>query len=234
MTSRPRFFIRRDAGLNPDEFLDWSKPLVEVNGEVDDTRVRQIVATPVSGLAGTMLQMKINELKETSDSRDFTKGGVNGGVTAASAIIALQEGGNKMSRDIIGAAYRAYTRISEIAVELIRQFYGEGRVFRITGGETPEFFTFSNEGMTVKSIPAPDGGIWERRPVFDIKIRAEHKNPFSRMEQNEIGKELFRMGFFSPENREAALTALKLFEFEGKQTIENALRGGGDGNAVVL
>ena len=28
MTSKPRFFIRKNAGLNPDEFLDWNKPLV--------------------------------------------------------------------------------------------------------------------------------------------------------------------------------------------------------------
>ena len=225
MTSKPRFFIRRNAGLNPDEFLDWSKPLVEVEGEPDETRVRQIVAAPVSNLASTMLQMKINELKETSGSRDFTEGGVAGGVTAASAIIALQEAGSKTSRDIIQAAYRAYTRIAELAVELIRQFYGEGRVFRIVGAQGAEFFTFSNEGLRVQSVPAPDGGIWARRPVFDVRICAEHKSPFSRMEQNELAKELFGMGFFRPENRDAALVAIKLLEFEGKDRVESMLKG---------
>ena len=311
MTSKPRFFIRKNAGLNPDEFLDWSKPLVEVEGEPDETRVRQIVAAPVSGLASTMLQMKINELKETSGSRDFTEGGVRGGVTAASAIIALQEAGNKISRDIIASAYRAFARIGGTVVELIRQFYKEARVFRITSpngsvipsvsegspafsggtaadrggsfdslrslrmteglrnyaagfeeGNNPsvsfadsspcageyargsvsptcageprtgdarpyggaEFISFSNAGMTVQELPSPDGGIWERKPVFDIRISAEKKNPFSRMEQNELAKELFAMGFFRPENREAALMAMRMLEFEGKASVESALR----------
>ncbi|MBQ6553472.1 MAG: hypothetical protein IJL83_07660 [Clostridia bacterium] len=251
MTSKPRFFIRKNAGLNPDEFLDWSKPLVEVEGEPDETRVRQIIAAPVSNLASTMLQMKINELKETSGSRDFTEGGVRGGVTAASAIIALQEAGNKISRDVIAASYRAFARIGETVVELIRQFYKEGRVFRVTGpggydmrqsaeGDTSsgasrhlplegkasaaEFFTFSNEGIAVQETPAPDGGIWTRRPVFDIRVSAEKKSPFSRMEQNELAKELFAMGFFRPENREAALMAMRMLDFEGKAAVEAELR----------
>lgn len=280
MTSKPRFFIRKNAGLNPEEFLDWSKPLVEVEGEPDETRVRQIIAAPVSNLASTMLQMKINELKETSGSRDFTEGGVRGGVTAASAIIALQEAGNKISRDIIASAYRAFARIGATVVELIRQFYREGRVFRVAGpggyegsggfsanavipganavipsaseeshtasgllqgmGDPSapaaprddrggayggaEFITFSNEGMAVRETPAPDGGIWIRKPVFDIRISAEKKSPFSRMEQNELAKELFAMGFFRPENREAALLALRMLEFEGKAGVEFALR----------
>ncbi|MBO4583482.1 MAG: hypothetical protein J5756_00275 [Clostridia bacterium] len=234
MTSKPRFFIRKNAGLNPDEFLDWNKPLVEVEGEPDETKVRQIIAAPLSNLASTMLQMKINELKETSGSRDFTEGGVRGGVTAASAIIALQEAGNKVSRDIIAASYRAFAKIGERVVELIRQFYKEARVFRITGavaaspytGEplAAQFITFSNAGMAVQAIPAPDGGIWERLPIFDIRVSAEKKSPFSRMEQNELAKELFAMGFFRAENREAALLALRMLEFEGKQNVESALR----------
>ncbi|MBR5943016.1 MAG: hypothetical protein IKZ81_06695 [Clostridia bacterium] len=234
MTSKPRFFIRKNAGLNPDEFLDWNKPLVEVEGEPDETKVRQIIAAPLSNLASTMLQMKINELKETSGSRDFTEGGVRGGVTAASAIIALQEAGNKVSRDIIAASYRAFAKIGERVVELIRQFYKEARVFRVTGavsaspytGESlaAQFITFSNAGMAVQAIPALDGGIWERLPIFDIRVSAEKKSPFSRMEQNELAKELFAMGFFRAENREAALLALRMLEFEGKAGVESALR----------
>lgn len=224
MTSKPRFFIRKNAGLNVDEFLDWNKPLVEVEGEPDETKVRQIIAAPISSLATSMLKMKVDELKETSNSRDISQGSVTGGVTAASAIIALQEAGNKISRDIIQSAYRAYARISETAVELIRQFYGEGRVFRITADNQPSFLSFSNGGMLVRELPSPDGGIWLRRPTFDVRISAEKKSPFSRLEQNELAKELFALGFFRSENREAALLALRLLEFEGKDFIVNAMK----------
>ena len=87
-----------------------------------------------------------------------------------------------------------------------------------------EFISFSNAGMLVQELPAPDGGIWARKPVFDIRVSAEKKSPFSRMEQNELAKELFAMGFFRAENREAALTALRMLEFEGKAGVESALR----------
>ena len=91
-------------------------------------------------------------------------------------------------------------------------------------GGAAQFISFSNAGMLVRELPAPDGGIWARKPVFDIRVSAEKKSPFSRMEQNELAKELFAMGFFRKENREAAMLAMKMLEFEGKAAVEAALR----------
>ena len=67
-----------------------------------------------------MLQLKINELKETSNSRDVTQGSVSGGVTAASAIAALQEAGSKSSRDTLRASYRAFERVDALVNALKR------------------------------------------------------------------------------------------------------------------
>jgi len=77
--------------------------------------------------------------------------------------------------------------------------------------------------MLTKELPSPDGGIWLRRPTFDVRISAEKKSPFSRLEQNELAKELFALGFFRAENRDAALLALRLLEFEGKDAVINAM-----------
>ena len=63
----------------------------------------------------------------------MNSGGTAAGITAASAIAALQEAGNKTSRDMINTSYRAYNDITAMEVELIRQFYTEERSFRITG-----------------------------------------------------------------------------------------------------
>ena len=46
-------------------------------------------------VALNVLEMKIDELKETSSNRDVSQGSSSGGVTAAAAIAALQEAGNK-------------------------------------------------------------------------------------------------------------------------------------------
>ena len=38
--STPRFWVKKGCGVNAQEFLDWSKPLVEVEGSIDDERLR--------------------------------------------------------------------------------------------------------------------------------------------------------------------------------------------------
>ncbi len=72
-------------------------------------------------------------MKETSGNRDFSQGSTQSGVTAATAIAALQEAGSKLSRDMIRGTYRAYMEECYMVIELIRQFYDEPRKFRILG-----------------------------------------------------------------------------------------------------
>ncbi|MBO5973827.1 MAG: hypothetical protein J6Q16_03955 [Clostridia bacterium] len=61
-------------------------------------------------------------------------------------------------------------------------------------------------------------------PVFDIKVCAERRNPFSRMSLNETAKELFEMGVFSPDKAKEGLVMLELMEFEGKDAAVDKLR----------
>ena len=63
-----------------------------------------------------------------------------------------------------------------------------------------------------------------RRPIFDISVKAHKKSPYSRLAQNEMAKELFRLGFFEPRNSFAALSALEIMDFEGKSAIEAKIR----------
>ena len=65
-----------------------------------------------------------------------------------------------------------------------------------------------------------------RKPVFDLKIKAQKKNPFSRMEQNERAKELYSLGFFNPDNAQASLTALEMMDFEGIQAVREKVMQG--------
>ena len=176
-----------------------------------------------------VLQMKVDELKETTANRDVSQGSTGGGVTAAAAIAALQEAGNKGSRDMLAAAYRAYTQINYLCIELIRQFYDEERSFRITGQVPGEyqFIDYSNQGIRDIPLGVDSGGApMFRRPIFDIKIKAQKKNPFSRMSQNELAKELYGAGFFNPERAQEALVALELMEFEGKDKVLEQVRQG--------
>ena len=60
-------------------------------------------------------------------------GGTSGGVTAATAIAALQEAGGKLSRNMIADGYDAFGDVVTLVIELVRQFYGLRRQFRLLG-----------------------------------------------------------------------------------------------------
>ena len=231
----PRFFGKKGVGINEKEFLDWSKPIIHVEGDIEDERLKQLNLQPVSGSTLNILQMKIDEIKETSGNRDVSQGSSSGGVTAAAAIAALQEAGNKLSRDMISASYRAYTRICYLAIELMRQFYDETRSFRITG-ETGkyEFVDFSNGMMQGEPIPPayagqelePDYVEVFRKPVFDVVVKPQKRSPYSKMAQNELAKEMLGLGMFNPQNAEQTLTALELMDFDGIEVVKEKAQQG--------
>lgn len=236
MASKKRYFVSSTTNINMDDFMDWNKPIVEVEGELADTRIQEIVTQPLGSQYENTIQRKVEEMKDTASNRDVNSGGAPGsGVTAASAVAALQEAGNKASRDMIAASYRVQTKIAKLCVELIRQFYDESRSFRITAPNGYEFADISNAPLknqpiinpsTGKPIVSQQGEIMVRRPIFDLKISAQRKNPFSRMEQNERAKELYGMGFFNPEMAQQSLTALDMMDFEGIEKIREKVSEG--------
>lgn len=233
--TKPRFFAKKNVGINLDEFRDDSNDIVFVEGDINEERLKQIDVQQVSGSVLNILQMKIDELKETSSNRDVSQGSTSGGVTAAAAIAALQEAGNKQSRDMIAASYRSYVKECYLAIELIRQFYDETRSFRIIG-ETGkyEFIEFNNKMMQGEPIPQAyagqelEAGYVElfRKPVYDIIVKPQKRSPYSKMAQNELAKELYNMGFFNPQLAEQSMTALELMDFDGIEEVKDRVQQG--------
>ena len=230
MTTKKRFFVSSSTNVNEDELMDWKKPVVRVEGTLDDKRIQEIQLTPMSSIYYNVLQMKIEEMKETASNRDVSNGSTGSGVTAAAAIAALQEAGNKASRDMISASYRTHVKISKMVIERIRQFYDEARAFRVTAPNEQgyDFTTLSNAGLRDQAIGIDHATqeVLYRKPVFDLKIKAQKRNPFSRMEQNERAKELYAAGFFNPEQAQPALIALEMMDFEGIDKIKEQVAQG--------
>ena len=216
-----RFFVRRSLGLNVDDFADYSKPFVEFDGNIDDA-LKPIEVPTIPAFVLQYQTNKIEELKETSGNRDFSQGTTSGGVTAASAIAALQEAGSKLSRDMIRAAHNAFTEECYLVIELIRQFYTEPREFRIDDGKGGyEFVDYDNANIAAETSA---DGILKSKPIFDLQVTAEKKSPFSRAAQNEMAKELYSMGLFNPEVAEPALVCLDMMDFEGKDEIKKKVQ----------
>ena len=217
----PRYFKRQDGGVNAQQFLDLSNPLVEVNGNLGEDSLRQIDFSPLDGIYVNVLDRTIQELRETSGNTETSTGTSSSGVTAASAIAALQEASGKGSKDSTRSAYRAYGQIVELCIELIRQFYDLPRQFRIVGEYgMQKFISYTNQGI-LPQYQGNDFGIdmGYRLPVFDIKVSAQKQNVYTKVSQNELALQFFQMGFFNPQLTDQTLMCLDMMDFEGKETI---------------
>lgn len=230
MATSPRYFINSSGAVNEEEFADWSNNFVHVSGSnLGEDSIREIRMSGIPEIYLGILNSKIDELKETSGNRDFSQGGVSSGVTAASAIAALQEAGSKLTRDMVKGGYRAFSELNSLAVELIRQFYDEPRFFRILGdnGEQ-QFISYDNSAIRLKNQGTAFGvEMGSRKPVFDIKVSAEKASPFSKISQNELALQLYNAGMFNPELRQQALIAISMMDFEGKSALAAKLSSGG-------
>lgn len=222
VNSKPRYFVREDGGINEEELLDTDKPLVRVSGNLGEDAIRPMTQTNLNGLYVTVLENKINELKETSGNRDVNQGSTSSGVTAASAIAALQEAGSKGSRDINKGTYRAFTEICNLVIELMRQFYDEPRMFRITGNTSNDiqFQSFDNSQLKPQEQGTEFGiDLGSRLPIFDLSVAPAKKSAYSKMSNNELALQFYNLGFFAPNNADQTLACLNMMDFENKDKI---------------
>ena len=216
-SSRVRFWAKSSLGINEKEFLDLDRSIVEVEGDINEEKLRQIEISPMDDLVVECKRMKIDEIKEITGSRDVSQGGVTNGVTAASAISILREAGAKSSRDGIEESNRAFVKMVEFIIELIGQFYTSDRIFRIVGEDgKASYLRFSGKKLREDT----DG----YRPHFDIEINAAKKSPSEASEKNAFAKELYDSGAFKRENIKETLFMLELMDFDGVGKLKASLR----------
>ena len=225
----PRYFKRQDAGVNEEELLDLSKPLVAVDGNLGDDALKVIDFRPLSGNYIEYQRARINELRETSGNTETATGNISQGVTAAAAIAALQEASGKGSRDSTKTSYRAFSEVVGLVIELIRQFYTVPRRFRILGANgAPDFVSYSNAAIRPREQGELAGtALGPRLPVFDIEVKAEKASSYSKLSQNELALQFYNLGFFDSARSEQSLLCLGMMDFEGKdELIEKLTRLG--------
>ena len=229
MAATPRWFRRSDGSVNEQEYADWTKPFVHVDGNLGQDSLQQVQVNMLPGICVQVLNNKIEELKWTTGNTDVTNGQVSSGVTAASAIAALQEASGRSSRASTQSAYRAYARLIRMVIERIRQFYDLPRRFRIAGlSGAEEFVSYCNARLKAQSM-GPEALM--RTPVFDVTVTAQKHTAYTKLAQNELALQFFQLGFFRPEMEQQALACLDMMDFDGKQQILQKLRSGADAAA---
>ena len=220
MNATPRYLARKDGNINEAEFADFRKPIVHVNGALTQDSVMPIVTPNLDGNIVSIIDHKINEMKETTGNTDASNG-ITSGVTSASGIAAQQQASGKTSRAATMSAYRAFTRVIYQVIELIRQFYDAPRMFRIVGEAGEEqFVAFDNRTMQAQPQGMDFGvDMGYRLPSYDIKVSAQSKSVYTQNAQNEMAQALFQMGVFNPQMTDQSLMLLDMMDFDGKEQL---------------
>ena len=216
----PRYFVRDDGTINLKEYNDKSKKFVRVEGNIGEENIRPIDYKQLDSIYVNFLTQKIDELKYVTSNQDVNNGVAPSGITAASAIAALQESQGKNARSTNKTFHRAFRDVCYLAVELIRQFYDVPRTFRINpDGMKEQFVSYSNEGLKPQAQMTMGMDMGLRLPEFDIDVTSEKANPYKKMEINEMALSFYNAGFFNPQMTDQALACLNMMDFTKKDEV---------------
>ena len=224
----PRYFVRDDGTINLKEYADKSKKFVRVEGNIGEENIRSIDHKHLDSIYTNFLTQKIDELKYVTSNQDYNNGVAPSGITAASAIAALQETAGKNARSSNKTFHRAYRDVCYQIVELIRQFYDVPRTFRINpDGMQEQFVQYDNSGLRLQPQMTMGMDMGLRLPEFDIDITSEKANPYKKMEINELALSFYNAGFFNPQMTDQALACLNMMDFAKKDEVMQKIRENG-------
>ena len=232
----PRFFIRDDGTINVKEYEDKSKKLIKVEGNIGEENIRPIDTKGLDSIYVNFLNQKIDELKYVTSNQDVNNGATTTGVTAASAIAALQESAGKNARSSNKTFHRAFRDVCYQIVELIRQFYTLPRTFRIMpqGATQEQFVQYNNQGLVAQPMMNMGEKMGLRLPEFDIDVTSEKANPYKKMEINELALSFYNAGFFNPEMTDQALACLNMMDFTKKEEVMQKIQENGTLQEMLL
>jgi hypothetical protein len=214
MSSKGRLLVDRAAGIDKEALLDWETDVVE-GDRIDASALTWMQNQPFTGaVTQQMLQLQM-DIKQDSGQNQFSRGETAGGVTAASAISALQEAGGKITRLRTNVLNQGYKAIVEQVMWLISQFYDKKRVMFITGED--------NSGMhEVDASPEHLFGKSKsgRLPVppYTVQIQVQRRNPLRQQAQNELFMQAYAMA--AQAGAPFPLSVLfKMLHVDGKERI---------------
>ena len=216
MASKGRLLVDRNAGIDKDALLDWETDVVE-GDRIDPSALQWMQTQPFTGAATQQMLQLQTDIKQDSGQNQFTRGETAGGVTAASAISALQEAGGKITRLRTHVLNQGFRSIVEQVMWLINQFYDSKRVLFITGrDENP------NQRREVNADPdrlfgKHKGGALPP-PPYTVQVQIQRRNPLRQQAQNELFMQAYSMA--AQAGAPFPLSVLfKLLHVDGKERI---------------
>jgi len=200
MASHNKLLVTGASGFDPDDLRDWSR---EVHRGDSLGGVTWFPTPPLPAYVASFAKAIREGIKEESGATDFSRGETYGGVTAASAIAALQEASGKRTRMVARVAHGAFEEAVRQEIEVEREFCAFPRAVKLQDGRLSYF---TGEQMYALS------GLNNRLPIeFAVTVKAQRENRFTLAAHNETVIGLVRLGMVTPD------VGLELMMFEGKR-----------------
>ena len=209
-SAKTRLLVRRDSGIDPDVLADWNNDIIE-GDRIDPNSISFMNSPPLTNLSlNLMLQMQ-SDMKQDSGQNQFQRGENAGSITAASAIVSMQEMGAKQSRMRTAVLRDGFKAITEQVLWLISQFYEKDRVMRITGrtGEVRDVNASGKRLMGDKAMP---------EPPYIVRVSVEKRNPNAVSTQNQFFIDAYKMSV-EAQNPMPLSTLIRILNVDGKDKL---------------
>ena len=205
MTSHNKLLVTGSSGFDVNDLRDWSK---EVHKGENLNGVTWFSTPPLPPYILNYIADMRNSIKEESGTNDFSRGTAGGGVTAASAIAALQEASSKRSRMAAAVMKEAYKETVRLEIEVEREYNALPRQVYYTENGEEKSATFRKELMFYTTE------LGNELPVeFMISIKVQKENQWTIVAHNELILQMVQLGVIQPAQ------AVELMIFEGKEDV---------------
>jgi hypothetical protein len=218
--ARPRLFVNKDM-VDIDDARDFTKSVVGVNGAPDGL-VKWMETQPLPSYMMNFMQLLQSSIKNEAGSNDQSRGQTGGGVTAASAITALQDMSTKRSRKEAMELACAFKNCCRMQIEIMRDRNIVTRNVPLTVNGQVQILPFDNRSFNEEPGDMPI--------EFYIKIKTARQTRFSKMSHNELILQF--MNYF--QQTADPLIMMEALELDNKETVIDKIRQAQSGGMLNL
>ena len=221
--ARPRLFVVKDL-IDFEDARDFSKSVVSVEGSPDQA-VKWMETQPLPSYMMNYILNKQQSIKNEAGANDQSRGQTGGGVTASSAITALQDMSTKRSRMEAREIATTFKHAVRIMIDVLREKDIVTRNIPITVQGQTLFMPFDRRSL-VKLFA--DGA--ELPVEASISIKTARQTRYAKMSHNELWLQMMN----SLKDRCDPVIMLEGLEMDEKESLLECIQKAQQGGMLQL
>lgn len=217
-SSKMRMLARRGSGINLEHLANCDRDIVE-GDNISDEDVRWMESKPLNGMATNQMLQFQSDMKQDSGQNQFSRGETTGGVSAASAISALQEAGGKVTRMRTQQLSFGFKKIVELIMWLIAEKYDSKRSRMIVGRDDKP----REVELNSRYLMGNKGGDSFPPPPYTVQVQIQRRNPMRVQAQNDLIIQAYSMAAQAGQNFPLSVL-FEMLNVDGKEKLMPVLQ----------